>query len=911
MEYKLKSGKARRKTKIVLSDDEEIVEDSSKQWRKISQIAEDPIISLVQVEEETPTEIIEEHGSGEKGEMEISTTSPPKVTKDEELARKIEEEERARFNAEQEARALQEEEKERLNLEAAWELQRQLDEKQQLKQEGNMITYLKNQEWSEVEKGSSKLSKRETSKTVEEEKVEKEDVKPDPVMIKKKSVRTRKKTLTRRRTSDKQVEDSSKRQKKEKEFDDLEQEKEDLRMWLSILKDKEESLTRADGTVSFHGGTESLFRRLNRDDLKVLYKLVQERFKDHSLEEKELILWGDLRMMFDPDESTYLLRKSTPLKKEILEKMINLKLQAEEESTMAFELIKFTRSQIEEKHKGFNNIPEPAQEGAVEAIESVQRDQGHRIVATGQQSADMFERIQELEQDNRRLRDNMDVESLRLVPGGIWVTVLRLTMPNTRSGVSRTCEGVKKQSDRRMAEALRVRDAGGNRDGGNGNGGNRNIGNGNGNGNEGEYGYNFRGFMPARECTYQDFLKCQPLNFNGTEGVVGALTWWNSHKRTIRIEAAYAGNMIVVEPTKLQDAIRIANNLMDQKLKGYARSAKNKRRAYKAGNNEKKGYVGSLPYCSKCKIHHAGPCTVRCGNCKRVSPRTRDCKVTITPNAQRAPVGNQQGIARSNEATARAYAIGGGGTNPDSIIATGTFLLNNRHASMLFDSGTDRSFVSSTFSALLDVAPSTLDTSYAVELVDGRISKTNVVLRGFTLGLLGHPFDIDLMPVELGSLDVIIGMDWLAKYHALIVCDRKIVYIPYGDEEFPEVFPEYLTGLPPARLVEFQINLVPGAAPVARALYRLAPAELQELSTQLQELSKKGFIRPSSSPWGALVLFVKKKDGSFRMCIDYRELNRLTVKNRYPLLRINDLFDQLQGSRVYSKIDLRFGYHRL
>ncbi|GJZ97060.1 putative reverse transcriptase domain-containing protein [Tanacetum coccineum] len=128
---------------------------------------------------------------------------------------------------------------------------------------------------------------------------------------------------------------------------------------------------------------------------------------------------------------------------------------------------------------------------------------------------------------------------------------------------------------------------------------------------------------------------------------------------------------------------------------------------------------------------------------------------------------------------------------------------------------------------------------------------------------------------------------------------------------FPEVFPEDLPGLPPARPVEFQINLIPGAAPIARAPYRLAPSEMKELSEQLQELSDKGFIRPSSSPWGALVLFVKKKDGSFRMYIDYRELNKLTMKNRYPLPRIDDLFDQLQGSSIYSKIDLRSGYHHL
>ncbi|GJZ34586.1 putative reverse transcriptase domain-containing protein [Tanacetum coccineum] len=151
--------------------------------------------------------------------------------------------------------------------------------------------------------------------------------------------------------------------------------------------------------------------------------------------------------------------------------------------------------------------------------------------------------------------------------------------------------------------------------------------------------------------------------------------------------------------------------------------------------------------------------------------------IAANPARLQDATGNQTG---GNEATAKAYAIGG--TNPDSNVVTCTFLLNNCYASMLFDLGADRSFVSSTFSALLDITPSTLDTSYAVELADGRISETNVVLRGCTLGLLGHPFDIDLMPVELGSFDVIIGMDWLAKYHALIVCDEKVVRIPYGDE---------------------------------------------------------------------------------------------------------------------------------
>ncbi|GJU54383.1 putative reverse transcriptase domain-containing protein [Tanacetum coccineum] len=213
------------------------------------------------------------------------------------------------------------------------------------------------------------------------------------------------------------------------------------------------------------------------------------------------------------------------------------------------------------------------------------------------------------------------------------------------------------------------------------------------------------------------------------------------------------------------------------------------------------------------------------------------------------------------------------------------------------------------------------------------------------------------MPIELGSFDAIIGMDWLAKYQVIIVCAEKIVRIPWGNETlivhgdesnqgheahlhiisysktqeymlkgcpvflahvttnetWPglDVFPGDLSGLPLTRQVEFQIDLIPGATPVAWAPYRLAHSEMKELLEQLKELSDKCFIRPSSSPWGSLVLFVKKKDRSFRMCIDYRELNKLTVKNRYPLLRIDDLFDQLQGLSVYSKINLRSGYHQL
>nr|GEZ72561.1 retrotransposon protein, putative, Ty3-gypsy subclass [Tanacetum cinerariifolium] len=322
-------------------------------------------------------------------------------------------------------------------------------------------------------------------------------------------------------------------------------------------------------------------------------------------------------------------------------------------------------------------------------------------------------------------------------------------------------------------------------------------------------------------------------------------------------------------------------------------------------NNQKGNGLGQKTTCYECGVQ---------GHFKRECPKLKN-------NNNH---GNQGG--RDN-APARVYVVGHAGTDPDANVMTGTFLLNNQYASILFDTSADKSFVSTTFSTQINITPSTLDHCYDVELADGRIIGLNTILRGCTLNLLNHPFNINLMPIELGSFDAIIGMDWLAKYQAVIAEVRMkgfpifLAHITTKEIEdkskkkrledvpivqnFPEVFPEELSGLPLTQPVEFQIDLVPGAAPVARAPYRLAQSEMKELAEQLKELSNKGFIRPSSSPWGAPILFVKRKDGSFCMCIDYQELNKLTVKNRYPLPRIDDLFDQLQGSSVYSKIDLR------
>ncbi|GJY43121.1 reverse transcriptase domain-containing protein [Tanacetum coccineum] len=173
--------------------------------------------------------------------------------------------------------------------------------------------------------------------------------------------------------------------------------------------------------------------------------------------------------------------------------------------------------------------------------------------------------------------------------------------------------------------------------------------------------------------------------------------------------------------------------------------------------------------------------------------------------------------------------------------------------------------------------PSKLGFRYEIEIASGQLVEIDKVIKGCKLEIEGHVFDIDLIPFGHGSFDVIIGMDWLSNHKAEIICHEKVVRIPLLD----------------GKEIEFRIELIPRATPVTKSPYRLAPSELEELAGQLKELQDKGFIRLSLLPWGAPVLFVKKKDGSFRMCINYKELNKLNVKNRYPLLRIDDLFDQL------------------
>ncbi|GJU39815.1 putative reverse transcriptase domain-containing protein [Tanacetum coccineum] len=354
----------------------------------------------------------------------------------------------------------------------------------------------------------------------------------------------------------------------------------------------------------------------------------------------------------------------------------------------------------------------------------------------------------------------------------------------------------------------------------------------------------------TRECTYNDFLKCQPLNFKGTKGVVGLTQWfekmeYNSHVKTVGHDAAYEmtwktlrkmmtdkyrlrmrtdvwenvsrgiwevekyvgglpdmiqGSVMASKPKTMQDAIKFATELMDQKIYTFAdRQSKNKRklndnsrnnqtqqqpfkrqnvaRAYTAGPGDKKEYGGSLPLCLKCNYHHNGQCAPGCNNYKKVGHLAHDCRGLTaghykkdSPKLKNNNRGNQAG---NDGATSRGYAVGNAGKNPDSNVVTGTFLLNNRYASILFDTGADRSFVFTAFSSLIDIVPTTLDHDYDVELADEKTIGVNTIMRGCTLNFLNHPFNIYLMPVELGSFDVIIGMDcyaiWLTNAPAVFM----------------------------------------------------------------------------------------------------------------------------------------------
>ncbi|GJY87617.1 putative reverse transcriptase domain-containing protein [Tanacetum coccineum] len=403
-------------------------------------------------------------------------------------------------------------------------------------------------------------------------------------------------------------------------------------------------------------------------------------------------------------------------------------------------------------------------------------------------------------------------------------------------------------------------------------------------------------------CSYKTFMACNPKEYDGKGGAIAltlwiekmelifnnsgcaenqrvkfaassfmnkALTWWNTQvqargrEATIGMSWANFKALLVEEFCPSNEMEKLENKLWNHKMVGANHAA------YTDRFHELAKLVSRLvtPESSRIKRYIAG-----------LAPEIRGIlRVPNQPQYRMQFLGLEYLLMRQSamvpfKQVARVNAV--------RICYNQRALEGNHNARNNGNPTRGRAFN-------INAADALQDPNVVTEVAYGKKVGVGRIIRDCKLELGNSLFIIDLIPLGHGSFDMIVGMDWLSKNKVVIVSYKKVVEIP-------------LEG-----------DLVPGATPVAKSPYRLAPSEMQELSRQLQELQDKGFIRPSHSPWGVPVLFVKKKDGSFRMCIDYRELNKLTIKNRYPLSRIDDLFDQLQGARYFSKIDLRLGYHQL
>ncbi|GJY14721.1 putative reverse transcriptase domain-containing protein [Tanacetum coccineum] len=371
------------------------------------------------------------------------------------------------------------------------------------------------------------------------------------------------------------------------------------------------------------------------------------------------------------------------------------------------------------------------------------------------------------------------------------------------------------------------------------------------------------------------------------------------------------GMVAATEPTTIQKAVQIAGTLTDEAIRNGSikknpekrgnrgepskdRNGRDDNKRTRTGNAfatttnpVRRENTGTTPKCTTCNFYHPpeAPCRT-CFNCNRPGHLAKDCRVVPR---------NVNPVNARNPAAARGACFECGAIDEGQVHG------NN------------------------GIEPSDLGFSYEIKIPSGQLVEIDKVIKGYKLEIDGNVFDINLIPFRSGSFNVIIGMDWLSNHKARIICHKKVVRIPLQDDkvlrvirERPEEKMRHLMSAKAQEQNQEEIvvvrdfpELIPEAILITKSPYQLAPSKMEELSGQLKELLDKGFIRPSSSPWGALVLFVKKKDGSFRMCINYRELNKLTIKNYYPLPRLDDLFDQLQVLEYFSKIDPRSGYHQL
>ncbi|XP_057248286.1 uncharacterized protein LOC130590244 [Beta vulgaris subsp. vulgaris] len=422
--------------------------------------------------------------------------------------------------------------------------------------------------------------------------------------------------------------------------------------------------------------------------------------------------------------------------------------------------------------------------------------------------------------------------------------------------------------------------------------------------------------------------------------------WWSQHKETlmarpdfdwkafgVAMKEKFYPNFLRRQKATEFDELKQGDMTVEQyyeKFVGLMNGQRNggQFQPQKGGNGSNKGKKGDerVYFCKRCPYNHPGKdCEgklVECNYCHKLGHREYEC-FSKNPELKtdKGKSGNQFGQGNRNQSGGNNYQGGNRQNGNNKTVLSGAGLV------CLQLQGAERSFVSKLVVSKYGLG-NPRNVEIPIMLPSGEVVTCSRVYENVLVRIGEVDFETNLIEFPLEDLEIILGMDWLKEYKAEILCGEQKVRLRNKNgkkrleeeklkiehvkvvNEFPDVFPEDIPGMPPQRELEFTIDLVPGTAPISKAPYRMAPAEMKELNKQLEELLEKGYIRPSYSPWGAPVLFVKKKDGSLRLCIDYRDLNKVTIKNKYPLPRIDDLFDQLRGAGIFSKIDLRSGYHQ-